>query len=164
MLWCHMFAAAHPLSPTFPRLFGLSEHRTTPSNPCLFCKFRTLFALPTPKIARNPCEISSLHTLPIDNGGGGRGRTRSESHRSKRLASPSCFSLHRYLVTSLLQPFCAKSDELKHVESHSCAKTRGVGSKSKALAKLNVPLMALGGIPLGAHDIGTLVDAPDRIQ
>jgi hypothetical protein len=83
-------------------------------------------------------SIDSTH-FPLTWGVGG---SEDDSSRlpASHLYSPSRFSLHRCLFTSLL-PFAAKSDELRHIESHSCIKNPGgrgpaTGKRSRRTARV----------------------------
>jgi len=63
-------------------------------------------------------------------GGGWGGKVNTERNLSWRLSgrsAPGTLSLPRYLSASFLRVF--KSDELTHMESHSCTKTPGVGGQ-----------------------------------
>jgi hypothetical protein len=60
-----------PIPPTqpFPNCWICPCFSSSRSNPCIFCSFRTLFTLPTPRNACKPPGINRFHTLPINMGG-----------------------------------------------------------------------------------------------
>jgi hypothetical protein len=114
-----LFSALNRLIPLFSEVCALFSLYLRPGSPAnlLESTDSTLFPL--------TWRVGEGERKPTETAHPTRMRVLSERSEAKDPSSQAS------ILSSLLRPFSAKSDELNHIESHSCIKTRG-GTRPKA--------------------------------
>jgi hypothetical protein len=118
-----LFSALNRLIPLFSEVCALFSLYLRPGSPAnlLESTDSTLFPL--------TWRVGEGERKPTETAHPTRMRVLSERSEAKDPSSQAS------ILSSLLRPFSAKSDELNHIESHSCIKTRGgYAAKSKSFA------------------------------